>query len=102
MIIFLDFLAKATKCNEATCTIENDCRCPDQATPRNLDKSDTPKIVIFSMDDGMTENRYNVINEVLDGRINPNGCPVSATFFISTDQSKSLFYPKKMFDKGNY
>ncbi|XP_066936837.1 uncharacterized protein [Clytia hemisphaerica] len=92
----------ATACNKATCTLKNKCKCAGTDAPHpKLTATTSPKIVIFSMDDSLGSSQYNVISEILDGRVNPNGCPVTGTMFVSMDSVQSLRYPKLMYDKGH-
>lgn len=47
-------------------------------------EKDTPQIVMFSFDDGLRDQDYNdYYSPVFDGLKNPNGCPISLTYFVS-------------------
>jgi len=70
-------------------------------TPGGLAKADTPKIVLFSMDDGLNIDKYYVALELLDEKANPNGCPITGTFFISADYTLHN-RGKELNDKGIY
>jgi len=56
----------------------------------------------MSFDDGMRFPQYDILSQLFKGRVNPNGCPATGTFFVSQDSTKDLTYPREMFEKGNY
>lgn len=48
-------------------------------------------MVILTFDDAVTALNYDYVEEAINGRFNPDGCPAAATFFVSheyTDYSK--------------
>jgi peptidoglycan/xylan/chitin deacetylase (PgdA/CDA1 family) len=53
---------------------------------------DTPQIVLLTFDDAINDlNRQLYVDLFENGRKNPNGCPISATFYVShewTDYSQ--------------
>ena len=38
-------------CNETSCNIKNNCRCPSSKIPGDLALEDTPQFVLFTIDD---------------------------------------------------
>lgn len=52
----------------------------------------TPQIVLLTFDDAVNDINKDIYAEIFDhGRSNPNGCPISATFYVShewTDYSQ--------------
>ena len=54
----------AEECDPATCTLENKCKCADTSIPGSLNKAETPKIVVVSMDDGFAFAEYSAMSDV--------------------------------------
>lgn len=49
------------------------------------------QLVVLTFDDAVTALNYEYVEEAINGRVNPDGCPAAATFFVSheyTDYSK--------------
>ena len=94
------FIGQATECDPEKCN-SKDCRCPSSATPGNLAKDQTPKIILLAMDDGITQEKHDVLLDIIYGKANPNGCPVLGTFFISADYT---FHDiaKELYAKGRF
>ena len=87
----------ATECDPKTCNSKK-CRCAMKTTPGNLAAKDTPKFVLFTMDDAMSRAKYQFVSSILDKRLNPNGCPIQATFFVSA--THDLGDVKRLNEKG--
>ena len=51
------------------------------------------------MDDGITEEKYDVFFDLVYGKANPNGCPVLGTFFVSADYTFHSI-AKRLYDQG--
>lgn len=52
--------------------------------PGNLTASQTPQIVLITFDDAVSEINKEYYDEFFSSnRTNPNGCPISATFYVS-------------------
>jgi len=60
-----------------------DCWCIGTRTPNELSANQTPKMVMITFDDAVTDLNFDVYTELFDGRTNPNGCPISTTYFVS-------------------
>jgi len=74
----------APQCDTSTCILPN-CFCSKDGTliPGGLEPSETPQMVIISMDDAVNQNNYDSYRKVFDGRKNPNNCPIRGTFFLA-------------------
>ncbi|ODM91190.1 Serine protease inhibitor Kazal-type 9 [Orchesella cincta] len=59
------------------------CRCSGTDIPGNLSSDKIPQLVFLTFDDAATTQNTNFYREALYNRTNPNGHPISATFFIS-------------------
>lgn len=52
---------------------------------------EVPQIILLTFDDAVNDLNKEFYREIFNGRLNPNGCPVSATFYVShewTDYSQ--------------
>lgn len=66
-------------CTPLNCMLP-DCWCPRKHSP--IDTHLTPQMVMFAFD-GFTEDLVRKITEELfEGKFNPNGCPVTASFLM--------------------
>lgn len=58
----------------------------------NLPVSEVPQMVLITFDDAVNDLNRMYYEELFEkGRVNPNGCPISATFYVShewTDYSQ--------------
>jgi len=73
----------ADPCDAEKCKLP-DCRCASTDIPGGLSPEKTPQIVTISFDDALRDIDYqNYYSKVFEERKNPNGCPVSLTFFVS-------------------
>jgi len=52
--------------------------------PGGLTPTNTPQLVLMTFDDAVNDSSFNVVQQFLPGRVNPNGTPIQATFFVST------------------
>lgn len=76
-------LSPAQPCDEKKCQLPS-CHCASTDPPGGLQAADTPQIVMFSFDDGLRDQDYNnYYSPVFNGLKNPNGCPISLTYFVS-------------------
>lgn len=84
-------------CDPAKCKLP-DCRCASTEIPGGLSPEQTPQILTISYDDALRVQDYvSYYSKVFAERKNPNGCPVSLTYFVShnyTDYSlvEDLYY----------
>ncbi|XP_022114954.2 mucin-4 isoform X2 [Pieris rapae] len=81
----------AAKCRKDVCLLP-DCFCGGKDIPGNLPVDEVPQIVLITFDDAVSDLNKMYYEELFErGRVNPNGCPISATFYVShewTDYSQ--------------
>lgn len=83
-------LRLAENCDPEQCKLPN-CRCASTELNETIAVSETPQLVMLTFDDAVTALNYEYIQQKINGRVNPDGCPVAATFYVShewTDYSK--------------
>ena len=78
-----------------TGSCERNCSLPacfcGRGIPGGLSQHQTPQFVLLSFDDAVNDLNRDFYNRLFAGRVNPNGCPIAATFFVShewTDYSQ--------------
>jgi len=72
----------AERC-DARCKLP-DCSCGGTATPGGLEAKATPQLVLLTFDDSINDINRVLYEEMFEvGRKNPNGCPISATYYLS-------------------
>lgn len=94
------FIGYSNSCDRGKCQLPN-CWCTGTITPNNLPDYNTPKIILFSMDDNVNAVNFNLYSKLFDGKKNPNGCPVKATFFVSGDYN-DYHLTRRLYDKGQF
>ncbi|KAJ8980638.1 hypothetical protein NQ317_017934 [Molorchus minor] len=81
----------AAKCRKDVCLLP-DCNCGGKEIPGDLPVEETPQMVLITFDDAVNDlNKQYYIDLFENGRKNPNGCPITATFYVShewTDYSQ--------------
>ncbi|XP_026477754.1 uncharacterized protein LOC113383720 [Ctenocephalides felis] len=81
----------AAKCRADVCLIP-DCSCGGKDIPGNISAKETPQIVLLTFDDAINDLNSAIYEDLFEkGRKNPNGCPITATFYVShewTDYSQ--------------
>ncbi|XP_038208466.1 uncharacterized protein LOC119829815 isoform X2 [Zerene cesonia] len=81
----------AAKCRKDVCLLP-DCFCGGKDIPGNLPADEVPQIVLVTFDDAVNDLNKMYYEELFErGRVNPNGCPITATFYVShewTDYSQ--------------
>ncbi|KOX77893.1 hypothetical protein WN51_05779 [Melipona quadrifasciata] len=81
----------AAKCRKDVCLLP-DCSCGGADIPGGIPLEQTPQIVLLTFDDAVNDlNRPLYFDLFENGRKNPNGCPITATFYVShewTDYSQ--------------
>lgn len=87
------------------CTAENcklpDCFCSGTVPPGGLTADQVPQIVMLTFDDQVDANFYQYQSAILGGQyVNPNGCPMTATFFVK-HQDSDYFLVNELYSKGN-
>lgn len=61
---------------------------------------DIPQMVVFSFNDPVNEDVYEHYMELFYGKLNPNGCPVSVTIFVS-DNNTDYCMINKLYTYGH-
>ncbi|XP_031627349.1 uncharacterized protein LOC116343441 isoform X2 [Contarinia nasturtii] len=81
----------AAKCRKDVCLLP-DCYCGGRDIPGDLPVEDVPQIILLTFDDSVNDLNKQLYSDLFGkGRVNPNGCPISATFYVShewTDYSQ--------------
>ncbi|XP_071453285.1 uncharacterized protein [Hetaerina americana] len=81
----------AAKCRKDICLLP-DCNCGGKDIPGGLEPQNVPQIVLLTFDDSVNDLNKQLYSDLFEkGRKNPNGCPISATFYVShewTDYSQ--------------
>ncbi|KAJ3661244.1 hypothetical protein Zmor_005649 [Zophobas morio] len=77
-------LYAAEACTDAKCS-SPDCRCSSTNIPNGLDATQIPQFVHLTFDDAVQELNYQVYDALFANRTNPDGCPITVTFFLSHD-----------------
>jgi len=83
---------QAIKCKKDVCLIP-DCSCGGKELPGgSIPVEQIPQIVLLTFDDSVNDLNKDLYKDLFEkGRKNPNGCPISATFYVShewTDYSQ--------------
>ncbi|KAL0103004.1 hypothetical protein PUN28_018362 [Cardiocondyla obscurior] len=81
----------AAKCRRDVCLLP-DCSCGGPDIPGDYLPEEIPQIVLLTFDDSVNDLNKGLYTDLFEkGRKNPNGCPISATFYVShewTDYSQ--------------
>ncbi|XP_050680590.1 uncharacterized protein LOC126976339 isoform X4 [Leptidea sinapis] len=81
----------AAKCRKDVCLLP-DCFCGGKDIPGDMPVESVPQIVLLTFDDSVNDLNKGLYSDLFEkGRVNPNGCPISATFYVShewTDYSQ--------------
>jgi hypothetical protein len=82
----------AGKCRPDVCLLP-DCYCGGGKTvPGGYEPQDIPQVVLLTFDDAVNDLNKELFQDLFErGRVNPNGCPIQATFYVShewTDYSQ--------------
>ncbi|XP_020298793.1 uncharacterized protein LOC109863024 isoform X1 [Pseudomyrmex gracilis] len=81
----------AAKCRKDVCLLP-DCSCGGSDIPGDYLPEEIPQIVLLTFDDSVNDLNKGLYTDLFEkGRKNPNGCPISATFYVShewTDYSQ--------------
>ncbi|OXA39126.1 hypothetical protein Fcan01_26133 [Folsomia candida] len=72
----------ALPCNYSACYLP-DCRCSSDLPPGGLYGPNLPQMVLFTFDGAITPTNHPFFYQVFNNRRNPNGAPMSVTFFVT-------------------
>ena len=76
-------VSAAKSCSNETCRLPH-CACEIQGEHKLIARADIPQMVLFTFDDHVNDEVYHYFLRLLrPSSKNPNGCPISATFFVS-------------------
>ncbi|XP_075676890.1 uncharacterized protein LOC113790217 isoform X3 [Dermatophagoides pteronyssinus] len=82
---------RAKRCIPERCQ-PPDCRCGGLDIPGGFKPREIPQLVVLTFDDSVNDLNLHIYRRLFEqGRTNPNGCPISATFYVShewTDYSQ--------------
>lgn len=54
------------------------------AAPGELEPEQVPQLVLLTFDDAVNDLNKGLYQDLFEkGRVNPNGCPIAATFYVS-------------------
>ncbi|OWF47544.1 uncharacterized protein LOC110454264 [Mizuhopecten yessoensis] len=89
VLCFITLFINSVHSSCSTCLTSGQCRPPDCFCCRgelglDMRSSEIPQIVFFTFDDALTDKAAEFYNRLFNNsRLNPNGCPISMTMFIS-------------------
>ncbi|CAN8003902.1 chitin deacetylase 1 [Ixodes scapularis] len=76
---------RAPPCDQNQCVLP-DCFCSADGTqiPGRLEPNTVPQMITITFDDAINNNNIDIYEKIFkEGRNNPNGCQIKATFFVS-------------------
>lgn len=74
---------------------------PSTLPPGGLAPSNTPQIVLLTVDDSVTTNSFRLVQGILTNHVNPNGHPIKATFFVSLDSKVDYGLVNRLYGAGH-
>lgn len=92
----------APSCVPSLCKLP-DCFCSEDGTqiPGNLSPKETPQMVILAFSGALNVLNAEPFGYLLnETRMNPNGCPIKATFFVPHEYA-SYYYVQKLYGQGH-
>ncbi|XP_014676062.1 PREDICTED: uncharacterized protein LOC106816029 [Priapulus caudatus] len=99
----------AAFCDANSCRLP-DCKCADTQIPGGLVANDIPQMVLIGWDEALRVEDYNHLYQQIFKRVtpnrrreprrNPNGCPITGTFFVS-HQFTDYAAVQSMYAEGN-
>lgn len=91
-------LQAAEECDSTSC-VEPECRCWDAGSPGGYQPFEIPQMVFLTFDEAITVSNILDYDYILGERINPNGCPIGMTYFLTHDYS-DYRYVNYLYKKG--
>ena len=70
-------------CDPATCVYPT-CACPSLKPPKGMDPKTVPQFFTLTFDDAVQAPTVPVAHALMTPHVNPNGCPIKATWFAQT------------------
>ena len=80
----------ADRCLPNRCSLPY-CKCASANIPGELKANEIPQLVMITFDDSINDLNWDIYREIFPSRVNPNGCPILGTFYVShewTDYSQ--------------
>ncbi|KAH9396989.1 hypothetical protein TYRP_003291 [Tyrophagus putrescentiae] len=90
------------RCDANNCTLP-DCFCSVDGSliPGNLKPEETPQMIILTFDDAVNNENWEIYERIFtSNRTNPNGCPMSTTFFLSHEYT-NYRHVQKLWNDGH-
>ncbi|KAI9190585.1 uncharacterized protein BJ171DRAFT_563758 [Polychytrium aggregatum] len=87
------------KCDPTTCVMPK-CYCASSNPPGGLTPAKIPQFITLTFDDAVNSVVEPVIYNLTNYHVNPNGCPLAATFFVST-QWTDYWRVQKLYGNGH-
>jgi len=86
IVVSLQFYEVRCACDRNNC-LPPDCFCASLSGPSEIPVSETPQIVLLTFDDAVLPEFEPLYRRLFDSgrRRNPNGCPITATFYVTHD-----------------
>jgi len=78
----LSLAQEAERCDPSYCRLPN-CFCGGSKIPGGLKTENTPQFVLLTFDDAVNGLNKEFFSKLFSNRVNPNGCPIKATFYVS-------------------
>ncbi|EDO30402.1 predicted protein, partial [Nematostella vectensis] len=77
----------AERCHPDVCKLPN-CFCSGALVPGGLNPKEIPQMIMLTFDDAINGQVYPVYQKIFNGKKNPNGCDIRATFFVSHEYTQ--------------
>jgi len=74
--------AGARDCSPSTCRLPN-CYCGGKSIPGGFTPKEIPQFVLLTFDDAVNDLNKDFYAQLFNRRVNPNKCPIKATFYVS-------------------
>ncbi|ERL83741.1 hypothetical protein D910_00957, partial [Dendroctonus ponderosae] len=69
--------------------------------PGHLARHDVPQMVLVTFEDSINDENIDFYKQIFSGKyLNPNNCPIAATFFVS-HQYNNYFFTQKLWNHGH-
>lgn len=87
-------------CSSSTCRLP-DCYCEATKVPGGHKIEETPQIIMLTFDDAINRGNSDLLDLLFaSNRTNPNGCPITGTFFL-TNKDSDYNFVKTWVKKGH-
>jgi len=82
-----------------TCKLPN-CLCMGTTPPLGLNANEIPQLVFLTFDDAVADWMLPMYERIL-ARRNPNGCPISMTFYVTHDGGTNYQQVNRYYNQGH-